>query len=164
MPDNPRPGPKKDQPSTGAPENAGYGGGDDRDYADVATLEQMRERIKEANNAVIDKDDPTAIQFTIHRVFIEHLREVHGEFSAKMEVVLEGARQATADHVRECLQVLKDETLDTSLKQTLARVAQEAANASSVKASLVRLRNATFVMVALSWVALFLNILVLARS
>ena len=164
MPKNPRPEKPEESSSTAAADKGGYGGDDDRDYKDVATLEQMRERVKEANGAVIDKDDPTAIQFTIHRVFIEHLREVHADFTTKMETVLEGARQATADHVRECLQVLKDETLDTSLKQTLARVAQEAANASSVKASLVRLRNATFVMVALSWVALFLNILVLARS
>ena len=146
------------------PPPGGYPGGDDADHTDVRTFDQLRKRLALEGQKVIDKDDPLAIHYTMHRVFIDHLEEVHAAERVKLEAIFENTGEATAAYVRECLKVLRDETLDSSLKQTLARVAQEAANATSVQNSFIRLRNTTFIMVALSWVALFLNIIVLVRS
>lgn len=146
-------------------EGIDYGtAGTDKSSSDVQSLDMLLKLIAEKHKVALDKDDPLLIQHTMHTVFINDLKRIVDIFGERTRKILEESGEATAGHVRECLQVLKDETLDSSLKQTLARVAQEAATASSVKASLLRLRNATFVMVVLSWAALFLNIVLLARS
>lgn len=141
-----------------------YASIDDKDTEDVRTFEQVQALIAEKHGAVLDKDDPMAIQFTLQQIFLEDVKAVLGNFRKQMVAILESTGKTTASHVQTCLETLKDETLESSLNQTLARVAQEAKNVSGVHSALARLRNATFIMVILSWVALLLNILVLARS
>ena len=148
-----------------SPSGIDYGKAEtDKSTVDPHSLDMVRKIILDKHNTALDDEDPLLIQHTMHLVFIGDLQKVVDAFCARMEGILEETGTSTAEHVRACLDVLKDETLDSSLKQTLARVAQEASGTASVKASLLRLRNTTFIMVAMSWVALFLNFLILVRS
>ncbi len=131
-----------------------YAGLDDDDiFPPPISLADLKQRIVEKHGIVIGDDDPIMIQHTMHGFFIEDL-----------QVNLKATSKLTSASVAECLNVLKNETLDSSLKQTLERLHVDAQAMAGAKAALKKLRNITLLFVTLSWVALFLNILVFIRS
>ena len=78
--------PAADTPSeTAVPPPGGYSCGDDPVHTDVRTFKQLRERLALEGQKVIDKDDPLVIHYTMHRLFIEHLEEVHAAERVKLE-------------------------------------------------------------------------------
>ena len=145
-----------------------WSGGDDPETADIRTFSQVKDRVEKEHKVSVEHGDPAALVWAMHGILLEDLQAALKGTTREIEAILGEAGEVTAAHVRECLNVLKDETLNSSLRQTLqqtlARVAQEAANAATVQTALVRLRNQTYLMVALSWLALFLNIFILTRS
>ena len=141
-----------------------YAGEDDDDDVDIRTFDQLKDIIEERHNLKLGKRTPQGVFCTLQGILIEDLQALLRGHRRKLDEILEETGRLTAHQVKECLQVLKDETLDSSLRQTLARVSEEAERASTVRTALTRLRNTTFIMVALSWVALFLNLIVLIRS
>ncbi len=131
-----------------------YAGLDDDDiFPPPISLADLKQHIVENHGIVIGDDDPIMIQHTMHGLFIEEL-----------QANLAATAKLTSASIAECLTVLKNETLDSSLKQTLERLHIDAQEMAGAKAALKKLRNITLLFVTLSWVALFLNILVLARS
>ena len=141
-----------------------YAGANDDDTVDIRTFDQLKAIIEERHDYSLGRKTPEGVFCTLQGILIDDLQSLLRRYQRKIDEILEETGRVTAHQVQQCLQVLKDETLDSSLRQTLSRFAAEAERANSVKSALVRLRNTTFVMVALSWVALFLNILVLLRS
>ncbi len=131
-----------------------YAGLDDDDiFPPPISLADLKQRIVEEHGIVVDDSDPIVVFHTIHRLYIE---ELQGNLKATSKL--------TSASVAKCLNVLKTETLDSSLKQTLERLHVDAQEMAGAKAALKKLRNITLLFVVLSWVALFLNILVHSRS
>lgn len=141
-----------------------YAGMDDDDIVDIRTFDHLKDHIEKELGVTLGRNTPEGVAVTLQAILIGDLQALLRGYQRKLDEILEETGRVTANQVQQCLQVLKDETLDSSLRQTLLRFSEEVERTNSVKAALTRLRNTTFVMVALSWVALFLNIIVLARS
>lgn len=141
-----------------------YVGLEDGTLPPPVDLDQMKKRILETHGTSIGDDDPLLMQHTMHSLFIEDLQAQLKAFAKGMTKILQGTGETTSNAVSECLRVLKDETLESSLQQTLSRMAEAAKLVEGVEGNLTRLRNTTFAMVALSWVAVLLNVLILIRS
>ncbi len=142
-----------------------YGGLEDQDtMPPPITLDQMKDRIRSENNIALCEDDPLLVQYTMHVLFIENMQQQLDHFSKQTAAIIQNTGEMTANAVSECLQVLKDETLDSALKQTLAQYTEEIKQFLAVEESIKRLRRTLVILTTLCWVALFVNFLLFIRS
>lgn len=142
-----------------------YGGLEDQDtMPPPITLDQMKDRIRSENNIALCDDDPLLVQYTMHVLFIENMQQQLDHFSKQTAAIIQNTGAMTANAVSECLQVLKDETLDSALKQTLAQYTEEIKQFLAVEESIKSLRRTLVILTTLCWVALFVNFLLFIRS
>ena len=146
-------------------EEEDYGGIDDEDtLPPPITLDQLKHRILQNHGMAIGDDDPILVQHTMHCIFIENLQEALVQNQRRVEEIVATASDKTGETVKSVLEVLKNETLDSSLKQTLERFGLEAEKIAGIKQSMNRLRTIIIALTVFSWIALSLNFLVLIRS
>lgn len=110
-----------------APVNDGYAGiNDPDDLPPPCSLAEMKARISERCHIALGDDDPLVAVHTMHELFIEDLQRSLTAFMEVMSHRMGDVGTTCAKAVGECLDVLKNETLDSSLKNTLVQVGEHA--------------------------------------
>ena len=89
-------------------------------------LKELQEQLWERAKVHVNDDDPLMAQIHAQILFVEELEHQLSTHDKKLEGIIDGAADKTAEAVEKCLDVLKSETLDSSMQQTLARFEEEA--------------------------------------
>ena len=130
----------------------GYGGSTDTDLVPPPTsMAEMKARLAERHGVAVGDDEPLLMTYTMLEIFLADLERVLEQQNSAVTNGMQGVGRQCADAVRECLDVLRDETLDTSLKYTLAQVADYARQTSGLVGTITRLRNWMIAIVGLFW-------------
>ena len=106
--------------------NVDYGGiGQDIEMP-IFNLPELKQRIIEKTNQAIDDDDPIMMQLVMIELFVDQVAGLLKWQDKQVRSAVSGAADETQKAVKQCLETLQSETLDSSLKRTLERFDVEA--------------------------------------
>lgn len=121
------------------------------------SLPEARALLSERHGVAIDEDDPALMLVTLHEGFLadyERLLERHGNALAE---VMTDVGEVTTDAVRDALEVLRAEALEGTLRNTMARISEEArlieGFLSELRVSTKKLNRSLIILSIISWIA-----------
>jgi len=132
-----------------APVTDDYGGIDDTDdLPPPCSLAEMKARISERCQIALGDDDPLVAVHMMHELFIEDLQRSLTAFMDVMSHRMGDVGTTCAKAVGECLDVLKNETLDSSLKNTLVQVGEHARSVGGLEQTIRSFRKLLWMAIA----------------